>query len=619
MLLKLSFSSVKKLFKDYLILLFGLTISISIFYMFEALAQNKAFVQSNAMVGSIMFIFHVGSFILAFITLFYIFYATSFILSLRQKELGLYMTLGAKKYKVTQLMFFETFMIGLASLLIGLVVGIGLSAGVSDLLMKQLDFSAKGFHPYLSSAVWTTVIFYIALFLLTAIVNAVKLGRLPVLKLIHADQEKDRELSRGVRTLIGAIVAIALIGAGYYVIFEIKQFLQYGVLLAAVTITVGTYFLFMSLLPYFLKKVKRIRLINEKDLNSFTIGQLIFRISNLTKVLGTVSMLIALGLGAMTASLSFYNNISVQASMAYSYDLTVFQPSQSEMKLIHTLTTTEKNVYHYKVTDQGVYFLKEDLLKNRPLINSFNPNSFDQPKSKRIQAGLPKNQYSDKGTNGFSLMPQPWKTALSNELGANSQMFGKRTLYILDKASYNKLAADQHALLIAKVPQFTKHLDVFQKIDEQQKELAKTYTGIKPAELDSEYENYLVLKEFASGTIFMGVFLGVAFLLMMVSVLMFKLLSSATVDIKRYEMLRKIGVRRSLLTLSIYKELFLVFLFPALVGFAHVLVGMKMFGVILIHPYTKIWLPICIFLVIYGFYYVLTVQMYKQIVLPKEK
>ena len=59
-------------------------------------------------------------------------------------------------------------------------------------------------------------------------------------------------------------------------------------------------------------------------------------------------------------------------------------------------------------------------------------------------------------------------------------------------------------------------------------------------------------------------FLRIAFLAMLASCLMFKILSGASKDIIRYQMLRKIGVRYELLTKSIYKELLLVFLFPAI-------------------------------------------------------
>ena len=84
-------------------------------------------------------------------------------------------------------------------------------------------------------------------------------------------------------------------------------------------------------------------------------------------------------------------------------------------------------------------------------------------------------------------------------------------------------------------------------------------------------------------------------------------------------MLRKIGVRRELLTKSIYKELFLVFLFPAIVGIAHVLVGMNIFRFILMDPYFRIWVPIVIFVVIYAIYYFITVQLYKTITLPHKE
>ncbi len=82
-------------------------------------------------------------------------------------------------------------------------------------------------------------------------------------------------------------------------------------------------------------------------------------------------------------------------------------------------------------------------------------------------------------------------------------------------------------------------------------------------------------------------------------------------------MLFKIGVRYEVLTKSIYKEIFLVFLFPAIVGILHVLVGMNLFSTILAEPYFRVWLPINIFVAIYTIYYYITVQLYKKIVLPK--
>ncbi|MGN8648023.1 FtsX-like permease family protein [Gracilibacillus sp. HCP3S3_G5_1] len=617
MLVKLLSGSMKKMWKDYLVLLFGLTISIAIFYMFETLAQNRAFLEANALISSIVFVFHVGTFILGMVTIFYIFYATSFILSLRQKELGMYMTLGAKKGKVTQMMFLETLVIGITSLVIGLVFGVGLSEGIGRLLMARLDFSGEGFHSFYPSSLLTTIIFYLILFLLTAIVNAIRVARKSVLELLHADQKAETKIIKGWKTFIGTIFAIILITIGYFAMINMDKLAMFGVIIAAATITPGTYFFFMALLPFLIKRIKAIRAINEKGLNAFTYGQLDFRVSQLSKVLGTVAMLIALGLGAMTAGLSFYHNIEIQSSMMHAYDVKVLEPTEDELAEMRNWEFEEKQLYSYRVTDDGVYFSKHDLQANPPIIKEFTGNLDELSREVRVADDLTAPIYSTEETDEAERMSEHWQTALRTELMANYYMFGDRSLYILDQDKFEEINAATQTILIGKVEDFTDYSDTLATIDERHYQLAVDYTGEEPTMTGSKYENYIALKSLANGTIFMGLFLGVAFLMMMASVLMFKLLSSATVDIERYQMLRKIGVRQEKLKRSIYKELFLVFLFPGIIGLVHVLIGMEMFAFILIEPYTKIWIPITLFLVIYGLYYVLTVKMYQRIVLPK--
>ncbi|NAO99748.1 FtsX-like permease family protein [Halomonas sp. MG34] len=616
MLLKLSLTSMRKLAKDYLVLLFGLTISISIFYMFETLAQNKVFLESNSLISSIVFVFHVGTFILGIITVFYIFYATSFLLSLRQRELGMYMTLGAKKRKMTQLMFMETFFVGLTALIIGIVLGVGLSYGIAELLMWQLDFQGGGFQPLYSSSLLITVLFYVALFFLTSIVNAWRVGRKSVLSLLRSGQQQDQVKTSGLRTFFGVLLSVILIAVGYYAMVHIAELMQFGIILATATIIPGTYLIFISLLPFLVKRLKQNRNLNETGINSFTLGQLRFRMLNLMMVLGTVAMLIALGLGAMTAGTSFYHNIGIQASMFHANDVVLYEPNETEKQTLATMDVTEEENYRYKYNDEGVYFLKTDLEAAPPDVMAFEEGS-EGFSPTTPEAKLSADEYALYGEEGVTELPGNWWTAVSTELGAGS-MFGNRSIYIYERSSYQEVDGEEQHVTLAKLDDFTAHLPELEKLDASQKSLAETYTGNQVEQLGGKYSNYVALKGFASGTIFMGVFLGIAFLMMMASVLMFKLLSSAGADVHRYSMLRKIGVRKTLLVRSIYRELFLLFLFPAIVGIVHVIVGMQMFSFIIIEPYTKIWIPLTLFFVIYGIYYFITVQMYKRIVLPKQ-
>ena len=124
-----------------------------------------------------------------------------------------------------------------------------------------------------------------------------------------------------------------------------------------------------------------------------------------------------------------------------------------------------------------------------------------------------------------------------------------------------------------------------------------------------------MINGFFSGLEFMGFFLGIAFLAMLASCLMFKILSGARGDVKRYEMLYKIGTRQSKLRTTINKEIAVLFSVPAVIGVVHVLIGLQMFKGLLYKPYTHIEIPFGIFLVLYLGYYFLTRYLYKKIVL----
>ena len=88
-----------------------------------------------------------------------------------------------KKHKVTTLMFLETIVIGAVSLVIGLTVGIGFSQGVGKLLMKQLDFTIDGYQAFYLPSMLVTFMFFLVIFVLSAIMNSVKLSRTSVLQL----------------------------------------------------------------------------------------------------------------------------------------------------------------------------------------------------------------------------------------------------------------------------------------------------------------------------------------------------------------------------------------------------------------------------------------------------
>ncbi|MBG9615782.1 FtsX-like permease family protein [Bacillus cereus] len=614
MLFKLSMSGLKSKLQDYTVLLVGLIISISIFYMFQTLAQNKAFLESNTNVAAIAFIFQIGSVLLAIITFFFILYANSFLISLRQKEFGMYIMLGAKKHKVTLFMFIETMVLGAASLVIGITIGVGLAAGIGQLLMKQLEFSGDGYQAFYIPSMTVTCIFFFALFVLSASMNSIKLSRISILQLVHADAQTERVAVKGKMTAVVAFLGLLLLGIGYASLIYISQIQGKDILnvpifiaIGLITATVGTYMLFGSLLPVIIKKIQSNKQRREKGINAFTFAQLNFRMNSLTNVLATVAILVALGAGGMASGMAFKNDVLKQTDKFEIYDTVVHNSSAEEKKILDSIPFKEKAEYRYKVDDKYVYYIKEDLEKNRPLVKEE-----DNGNVIKVSEKIPMDAFAVSRQFGK-------KTTQWNDIFQTIQpeyMYPNHEVKIVNQNIYDHMKGIENTVFIGKTDNFGAYVKEWERLDGLQR---IKYENVKAAELGSKYQIYKGNQSFSSGLMFMGFFVGMAFLAMMASCLMFKILSGASKDVTRYYMLRKIGVRRELLTQSIYKELFFIFLVPAIVGIVHVLVGMNMFSPLLIDPYFRIWLPLVIFVLIYLIYYFITVQLSKKIVLPKEE
>ncbi|WP_163654815.1 ABC transporter permease [Listeria sp. PSOL-1] len=599
MLIKLALSGMKSKLKDYIVLLLGLVMSISIFYMFETLALNKAFIEKNSLINSITPVFQIGSVLLAIITVAYSLYANSFLFSLRQKEFGMYMTLGAKKRKISLIMFIETIVIGLISLIIGLIVGVILANVVGQVLMKQLDFHSTTYAPFYLISLLVTIIFFFILFLISALVNILQLSKVSALDLVHGEHKAEHIIIRKKAVILKAVLSLILLGIGYYAMIDIKNTRIIGMVIALITITAGTYLFFSTLLPLVIHKMREKQIRRSKKINSFTYAQLSFRINSLTRVLATVAMLVALGMGAIAVGFAFKNNSLLFANNFTSYDVTITNPTTAQNKLIADLDKEESFQYQYKRDSNKIYFNRTELAKHKPLyIDELSKDKIK--KNKRLMSNPEINETK-------------WQNFLRSAFP--SDVLGNHDLDIVSIEDFQKRSGQKGQIVFVKVRDFNAAIPVLKKINQLEKEKHKNQPDYYDNNKYAMYETY---SGFANGTVFMGFFLGFAFLAMMASCLMFKILTGATNDKKRYQMLTKIGVRRKLLTKSIYKEIFFIFLFPAIIGFIHVTIGMKMFNILLIDTYYRFYVPVLLFLIIYTLYYFITVKLYREIVLRQK-
>ncbi|MGX6979610.1 FtsX-like permease family protein [Vagococcus elongatus] len=605
---KLALINVKKRWQDYLVLMMGLIISVSIFYMFQTLSLNVKFLEEVIpTISMVAFIFQLGAVLLGIITVVYIFYANSFLLSMRKKEYGMYMMLGAKKKKIKQMMTIETLFIGFLSMVVGIMLGVVFSTIMSQVLLNQLRVSSNQYNAFSFSAVVVTFIFFLILFVLTAITNASKFSKTKLLDLLHEDQQSEKHRPNKLKTISLTIVSVILIMIGYFSLWHVKELALAGLVIALFTITFGTFLFFAALLPAVISAFKNNEKFSRKGIRIFTLSQLSFKSSSLSKVLGMVTMLLALSLGAITVGDAF-NNYKEALIKQAPYDAVIFNPDEAVSKEMAKLEGKEERLYHIKQNNEEFYFLYDELREQPITMN--NQTGFTL-KAKPFTEFNEGDSFSTNNGTEFSIM-----SAFGQIMNPYTSYLNAPVYHVVSQSEFDQAQGESGVIHVLMVDDFEGQLDIFERIDT----LEMARFDLEDAETsNSKFALYSMISMMVSGFMFMGAFLGIAFLAMLASSLMFKILSGAYQDIGRYDMLRKIGVGKKKLLASIYKEILVVFAVPGILGTIHVLFGLKMFELLMPEPYSHIWLPFVIFAAIYLLYYFITVKLYQNIVLKSEK
>ncbi|MGY3703007.1 ABC transporter permease [Vagococcus martis] len=598
MIWKLSMTGIKSRLRDYMILFSGLAIASAIFYMFQSIATNKAFLESSNTVKMAAVIFQFGTVLLGIITVVYILYANSFLMMLRQKTYAMLMMLGAKTSKIAQIIFLETFIIGFAATIIGNLVGIGLTSVVNYLLVNQLEITVKNFSPFnLSAMIWTFVFFGI-LFIVTAFINAGSIMKKPILQLLKEQAMPKALKIHPVLLVLETIVGVISLGIGYYMLAHINQYQLFGIAIALVTIVLGSYLLFHAIAIFVLSILKRIDAISMRKLNNFTLSQLTFRIREYTQILTMVAILFAMAMGAITVGLGFRTQTLESTNKSATYDLILNNSQKVDTSKVSALNPTVNDTYSQKEDETTLYYNADE----------FN----EQP-------------FQDKDFQSQKVINYSGKDMLENQqLAEKLRWYGtpeqqNKEIKFVSTEEFNQLALPTTNMELISVSNFKESLPQIKKlVEENTTNNPSLATGDGFNQTAQKYVMYQISNSLYSGFQFMGFFLGLAFLTMLASCLMFKILSSANTDKARFQMLRKIGTRPSLLKGAIRKEIGVLFLLPGILGIIHVLFGLQMFKELMSDPYHGIWIPFSLFIFLYAIYYVITVVIYGSIVLPKE-
>ena len=218
MLFKLSIKNIKKSFKDYAI--YFLTL-----YMFNSLDSQQAMLEvSNStreLIKLMISLLGMVSVFIAIVLGFLIVYANNFLINRRKREFGIYMTLGMGRKQISKIILIETVLIGIISLIVGIMIGIFASQFMSILVAKLFEADMSEFKFVFSKdACIKTCIYFAVMYLAVMIFNTITISKYKLINLLTAVKRNEKVK---IKNPVISIIVIALIFGAYYILFVHKD------------------------------------------------------------------------------------------------------------------------------------------------------------------------------------------------------------------------------------------------------------------------------------------------------------------------------------------------------------------------------------------------------------
>ncbi len=224
---KIAVNNIKKSYKDYTIYFLTLILAVCIFYSFNSIDSQKALIDvksSNAQYISRLIEMMSGvSVFVSMILGSLILYANNFLIKKRKKELGIYMTLGMGKRKVSRILVTETSIVGVISLIGGLIVGMAASQILSVFTLKLFEISVNEYRFALStSAVVKTILYFGIMFLVVMIFNIFVISKYKIIDLLTAGRKNENiKFKNSFIYLLAFILCVVLLGFTYTSLLKI--------------------------------------------------------------------------------------------------------------------------------------------------------------------------------------------------------------------------------------------------------------------------------------------------------------------------------------------------------------------------------------------------------------
>jgi len=665
MFFKLALKNVTKSIKDYTVYFLTMTFGVCLFYMFNSIDSQTTMMQLSAVQSdSIKMLSQTIAYVSVFISVilgFLIVYANQFLIKRRKKELGIYMTLGMEKGKISRIVILETFLIGVFSLAVGLLVGIFAAQGLSVLTAKMFEVNLKAFQFTFSlQAFYKTLLYFSIIFLIVMIFNTVSISKLKLIDLLTAGKKNESlKIKRLWISVILFLVSVACLGTAYYLIIQNGMLMINSQFTTSIILgCIGTLLFFLSLSGFLLRVVQSNKRLYFKNMNMFILRQINSKINTTFVSMSVICIMLLITIGTLSTGMGLSSaltkgvkdNTPYDISFGYVYheDDTRKQIKDLAQKMMDDKIDLNRYAKEYtQVTAYTSNITFGDLITDASLLPQ-SISSMSEIKKYAVTA-IPLSEYN----NALKMQGQPTLTLKENEFSVNCNFAQMQPVINSFLSNNGKLNLNGKALVSAEktvqgstyqtsmtaqdtvaliVPDaLTKGLVRDQEIlnmnykvgVNEQEFVQQLQTVYNKEAINSEqifrpydwyytkikiYEQSTGLKTMVS---YLAIYIGLVFLITSAAVLALQQLSEASDNAERYGLLKKLGAEESMVNHALFSQIAIYFFLPLSLAIIHSIVGIKVANNVVsllggLDILGNTIFTAAIFLVIYGGYFLAT-------------
>lgn len=653
---KIAIGNVKKSFKDYAIYFLTLTLAVCIFYSFNSIESQKALMEINASdrkyVPTVMKAISNVSVFVSVILGGLILYANNFLIKKRKKELGIYMTLGMGRRNISRILVTETFLVGVISLVSGLIIGIVVSQGLSTFALKLFDLPINKYKFAISTgAIGKSVLYFGIMFLLVMLFNVYVVSKYKIIDLLTAGRKNEDVKFRNPLIYVTTfIMCVASLGYAYVTVLKIGLNFTNPMLVISIIIGIlGTLLFFFSLSGFILYVVKKNRKVYFKGLNIFIIKQINSKVNTNFISMSVICLMLCLTMVALSTGISFNRMMDATTKEVTPFDASITLENKDESYTIKEVL----NKFNFKISNNekyvsyNVYRTGMEVVDFLPELKDYN-NSIDVIKVSDYNRILNLKGEKEITLNNNEILILSNESRLVNSINERLKNSNKvnikekeylvknaeviqENLYTYDvRTNYFTIVINDEFLSGHKITASVLNVNY---LDGNREEYNKKYDNVARGFYDengpklninriagkSKDEVYAGSKGLKTIVLFIGIYIGIVFLITSMAVLALQQLSEASDSIDRYKSLKRIGSNGTMIDKTIFIQTFVYFSLPVFLAIIHSIVGIYVVNYYInTFQQTDIILPALmtglVFLVVYVVYFYTTYVGYKNIV-----